>query len=220
MRTGRVGLAVMVAAVVAGSQTLPHHFTPQTVARADSVNANFGFLLNQITTLNARCDSVNTALRARCDSLAALKPSFPIGTVIASLRKPLAGGYLPGDSTWVLADGTPDVDDVGYRLDYLSGDTPDLRGVFLRGLNEGRTDGMQDPEGTGRTAGTSQADQFKSHEHRAHWSNAPPVSGGVWYDIWSFYGPLPYSTCPAMEAAGGSETRPKNVAVYYYVKVR
>lgn len=85
---------------------------------------------------------------------------------------------------------------------------PDLRGEFVRGWDDGRN---VDP---GRSFGSWQADQFRSHSHRFK-SGADSSSGsddesnstdlGNWQDGW-------------IEATGGSETRPRNIALHAIIK--
>ena len=66
--------------------------------------------------------------------------TLPIGTIISSMLKPATIGIKYGDK-WVLADGRR----VSPKSEYtkLTGETtlPDLRGMFIRGMNEGRKDG-------------------------------------------------------------------------------
>lgn len=81
---------------------------------------------------------------------------------------------------------------------------PELRGEFIRGMDAGR--GVD----TNRVLGSLQLDDLKSHSHSI-WGD---VNGGV-----GGWGRIP--TCSqggleawvSTEAAGGSETRPRNVAL-------
>lgn len=83
---------------------------------------------------------------------------------------------------------------------------PDCRGEFLRGLDDGR--GVD----TGRSLGSAQADEFKSHSHginlNAYLSGTPSGSsvgtGG--------------QSGVAISATGGTETRPRNVAMLACIK--
>jgi phage-related tail fiber protein len=84
---------------------------------------------------------------------------------------------------------------------------PDLRGEFLRGWDHGR--GV-DP---GREFGSWQADELKSHTHDyvgVRWedriqSGVNTERGGV-------------DLTKTTAATGGSETRPRNIAVMYIIK--
>jgi hypothetical protein len=217
----------LVLVVFAYGQTLTK-FAAGSVAKAGEVYGNDSLLLAK-----------NSALQAKCDSIANIKPTFPIGTVITSVRKPLSGGYMPGDSTWMLADGTPVITDVGYVTAYGSTSTPDLRGMFLRGLDVGRTDGYQDPD-VARTAGSVQRDTICSHAHDgvvggdgSHSHTIPltivgatnVTTGGSMADILqtaatAVGGTGAHTHTVAIYSTGGSETRPNNIAVYYYIKVK
>ena len=98
----------------------------------------------------------------------------------------------PVSSGWLPADGT-------------SG-TPDLRGEFIRGLDNGR--GVD----SGRTLASWQEDMFKSHTHSyTSYGSMQPQSGNstsVWYS----------TSAGKTGATGGSETRPRNVALIACVK--
>jgi hypothetical protein len=79
---------------------------------------------------------------------------------------------------------------------------PDLRGEFIRGLDNGR--GV-DP---GRSLGSSQADELKAHSHTV-WSIGYPsdaygYSGGGWFGD-------PYNKNSSV--TGGAESRPRNIAL-------
>ena len=84
---------------------------------------------------------------------------------------------------------------------------PDLRGAFVRGWDDAR--GL-DP---GRGLATYQDDAFASHTHTY---NMKSVTGG------SSQGGDPLNLGQATYttgAAGGTETRPKNYALYYCIKI-
>jgi len=86
---------------------------------------------------------------------------------------------------------------------------PDLRGEFIRGLDDGR--GVD----TGRSIGTSQADDLKSHVHSVP-GNTSNGSGSP-YRILSNTNSSPNVTNDTY-ATGGSETRPRNVAMLACIK--
>jgi microcystin-dependent protein len=83
---------------------------------------------------------------------------------------------------------------------------PDLRGMFVRGWDNGR--GVD----VGRNLGTSQDDELKSHAHT--WSAGSSDSTG----------PSPGSAGDIIvnnfttNSVGGTETRPKNIALVYCIK--
>lgn len=87
---------------------------------------------------------------------------------------------------------------------------PDLRGEFIRGWDAGRG------ADSGRSFGSFQADEFKSHTHqqkRDDNSGAQATSGG---NPDGAYGSLDIGPTGA---AGGSETRPRNIALLPCIKV-
>jgi hypothetical protein len=110
---------------------------------------------------------------------------------------------------------------------------PDLRGVFLRGLNvfdvnatvvdgehrgDPETDDYRSIGKNKRTVGDWQADQMIHHEHKFQFNG--PTQQPV-YD-----GRAPLNTefeklhKEDTEGGGfGPETRPRNIAIYYYVRV-
>lgn len=94
----------------------------------------------------------------------------PVATIVASTLDEVQFAKEMGEDNkvkplrlWVLADG---VDITGSDYAAITGRTkvPDLRGMFLRGLNVGRSDGLQDPDNA-RVLGSYQSDLFASHNH-------------------------------------------------------
>lgn len=82
---------------------------------------------------------------------------------------------------------------------------PDLRGEFLRGADRSR--GVD----SGRQIGTTQTDQFKGHSHG---SELVLKVGGAGLTNGAYYG----GTVEALAIEGGSETRPRNVAMTACIK--
>jgi len=89
---------------------------------------------------------------------------------------------------------------------------PDMRGYFARGWDHGA--GV-DP---GRTFGSTQADSFASHTHAMPSQWIVPNSGSLsGFYAGNSYSPTSYGSGPTL-ATGGTETRPKNVALMYIIK--
>jgi hypothetical protein len=152
---------------------------------------------------------------------------LPVGSIVASMLGPkefsdVAGdpnGPQPASSKWVPADGRS-VSGSQYTRLLGRSSVPDLRGLFLRGLNAFdpsvplRSSDQQDPD-SNRKAGEYQADLFRSHQHdySDHYvgGNGKDVQSGSSY-------PRP-TLKEKTEMTGGEETRPKNAAVYYYIRI-
>ena len=81
---------------------------------------------------------------------------------------------------------------------------PDLRGEFIRGWDDGR--GVD----SGRTFGTAQSDELRSHTHSMTFSRTG----------WDAYTGLNVGSGYTQQtgATGGNETRPRNIALLYCIK--
>ena len=84
---------------------------------------------------------------------------------------------------------------------------PDLRGEFVRGWDDGR--GVDN----GRALGSAQADEFKAHTHGGVPQRAGDNDRGgsvSWFSI---------DGIGQTESTGGSETRPRNIALLACIKI-
>jgi hypothetical protein len=106
--------------------------------------------------------------------------------------------------------------------------SPDLRGKFIRGLNlfysvgEPKIDfAKADPNGQGRNVGDYQADELNAHSHSAASSGGLAHAQTYGMGIQSNQGQQVDFMAPSItvNTTGGAETRPRNVAVYYYIKI-
>ena len=87
---------------------------------------------------------------------------------------------------------------------------PDLRGEFIRGWDNNR--GID----SGRSFATLQLDDFKSHSHNFIGDTRTGTQGN---DAIVENGRSPYySDANAVQPTGGSETRPRNIALIYCIK--
>jgi microcystin-dependent protein len=184
-----LSLASGLAPPAAAQTPVPHTFTAGTPARAADVNENFQAVVGQIAA------------------------AMPPGAVLAFVGATAPDGFL-------LCDGG-EVSRTTYAalfaiigISYGPGDgintfkLPDLRGEFIRGADGGR--GV-DP---GRALGTAQADELKTHTHAFKRAGQMAPTGI------DYYLPLQNGTDTAnvIGATGGTETRPRNVALNYIIK--
>jgi hypothetical protein len=135
-----------------------------------------------------------------------LSSDIPVGTIIASMLKPENMNSIT-KGTWVLADGR--IGTKNYQNVTKKSNLPDLRGNFLRGLRSG----------DGRYPGHFQNEMVKKHNHRGYDYKWVSFNKGVALATSKeepFYGINDTLT----GSYGGNETRPKNVAVYFYIKVK
>lgn len=118
---------------------------------------------------------------------------------------------------WVLADGR---DVTGSKYDTLilgglGGTVPDMRGQFLRGINNGRSDGQEDPDGE-RSPGHQQIDRVGEHYH-THPHLRQNGAGGSYGAVLDFDNPNNPVNTDAFNV--GLDSRPKNVAVNIFIKI-
>jgi len=125
--------------------------------------------------------------------------SDPVGTIVGWASSTAPTGWLEcnGQST------------SGYtELAALIGsNVPDLRGEFVRGWDNSA--GID----TGRTLGSTQSDEFKEHNHTiVSFGRVNVNPNGVQNPFYSRSGEEDTSS------VGGTETRPRNVALMYIIK--
>jgi hypothetical protein len=171
--------------------------------------------------------------------------TLPTGTVVASMLEFEKFQRLAGN-TWKPADGRK----ISAKSRYakVTGNTtlPDLRGMFLRGLNQfdprrgARRDKYKDPEGSGRKAGKPQNDATSLPKNKKSPFKGTAASAGDHSHVYfkalmaggrsgseeraspegSITGSAGAHTHEVLITSGGdSETRPVNIAVFYYIKI-
>ncbi|MEN8264654.1 MAG: hypothetical protein ABFR82_14470 [Nitrospirota bacterium] len=171
-----------------------------------------------------------------------LPMDFPVGTIISSML-PYKKFQKAAGALWKPADGR----NVSARSRYtkLTGKKtlPDLRGMFLRGLNQfdplkgPRLDNYRDPEGKGRKAGSLQlnatclpnesftATAVSTGEHKHIYSGALTKgvkSGsheGASSEMSRTGSTGEHDHNVLIDGGGDMETRPNNITVYYYIKI-
>jgi hypothetical protein len=191
---------------------------------------------------------------------AGFNKDIPVGTVVTSFlnwtefqsitqnnsANPAGPFWSSRFSKWAPADGRS-VPNSKFSTAASQPNVPDLRGMFLRGLNS--FDPADEPSPVDntrrdpdpRTRGSYQGDSFKSHNHGGGTGvDTPDHSHG--------FGGYPYGTnygnnntamnlnvspngfyrrtdgantrhTHVINGDGGAETRPKNIALFYYVRI-
>ena len=176
------------------TRTINHAFATQAEAEAGTAT-----------------DKPMNALRTK-QAIDALAPNaLPVGTTIIWNDDTPPDDYLEEDGSAISRTTFADLFSV-LGSTYGSGDgtttfnLPDLRGEFIRGWDNGA--GVD----SGRSLGSSQADEFKSHTHG--------VEGNV--GTGSGLGLVPDGSTIFVqtESSGGSETRPRNIAKMFCIKYR
>ncbi len=162
----------------------------------------------------------------------------PIGSVISSVLEPdkfyvatAANEHSPGNvwtsskSKWAPADGRAVPGSQFEKIASVSY-VPDLRGMFVRGLDVmdhtppvPLDPNHRDPDTT-RTVGTYQADAFKKHSHQyREWHWTVPTGNGPYGDgLTANPGNHPLETTEN-DPGDPNETRPQNIALYYYIRI-
>ena len=240
----KAGITVLVllllsAGYIIFSVSKPNTFHEGDTITAEEMNENFDALYAKVTELEAIIDNP-------------ILGNVPAGTIL-----PFGGDVDKIPEGWLLCDGSPysgyefpDLFDViGMNFGSVGGtvfNVPDLRGMFLRGVDSGEG---HDPNRTDRTAlkpggntgdniGSMQTDALQGHRHyivtpsgtprtqlNSHVSNA---SGYYFQDNNITQGNTDdckgtfYIGDPLTSEYGNirisTETRPKNVYVHYIIK--
>lgn len=150
-----------------------------------------------------------------------------IGDIKYSLLPP--DEFLPINTGWVLMDGQSIK---GTPLSTLLAidSIPDARGMFIRGMNEKRNDGKGNPEP--KKLGEYQEDKIVFHKHDVlkantvveihHKENGEKgIYGGNTATMFEDgNNKSAYTTLNQDVSMGAPETRPKNISVYIYVKIK
>lgn len=156
----------------------------------------------------------DTYTKPEIEAIVAQASALPVGALVPFPKAAVTPGFLELDGSVQSVVTYPDLfaylgttfntggEGAGYfRL-------PESRGEFLRGWDHGR--GVD----AGRALGSYQADELKSHSHAQKDQTVLAEGAGVGIAG----GSSPYSMGGNTKATGGSETRPRNVAVMWCIK--
>jgi hypothetical protein len=159
----------------------------------------------------------------------------PIGTIIISeldyqsflsVNSDPQTNFDINKSTWAPCDGRQVT---GSKYGAKRNNVPDLRGLFVRGINDMGVAGAPPsiPDRLNDTpnviAGQFQSDAFEAHTHNANLKlGAEPLDGGARANSAAgSHGSVSPSWVSEslVTSRGDNETRPKNLTIYYYIKI-
>ncbi|MDD5377326.1 MAG: hypothetical protein PHH16_04405 [Candidatus Gracilibacteria bacterium] len=183
------GTLIVLSVAYAAYQTIS---SSEYASGAAVSSALMGKIVGNIDILNTRLTSAETTIASQATTIASMNTTIstlaPTGAVVAFNLSSCPTG-------WSLADGA-------------SG-RPDLRGEFIRGLDNGR--GVD----SGRTIGSSQSQQtlIRMSPDGSIVSGNIQLSGAG--NTYRFENNGPYG---GVNSSTTSETRPRNVALLYCIK--
>lgn len=204
------------ALVASLSSSAPSEFTAfRLIGRMIVMNVNSTF----------RVVLANTSLNISLSDL------NPIGMVVSSMLTEDQFQRLNG-SGWILMDGRS-VAGSTYANITGSNNIPDARGLVLRGKNNGRGDGSQNPDGDS-ALGLYQGDAYASHKHGitlSHEANGGKDASG-WPAV-DLSGPIVFhnefqtsgdssqtnGAGTPLHNSGGNETRMRNITVNHFIRI-
>lgn len=203
--------------------------------RLNEMERKLVVLIDLMSKQEQQLTKVDSILHAALDT--------PVGTIVSSFlsvdqfyeatksneRSP-GNKWTSAKSKWCPADGRPVPDSLFQKITSVR-KVPDLRGMFLRGLNvmDSVPQVPLDPDDSDpedRKVGSYQSDEIKMHTHElqnAKFKYLEPhisdqVQGGN-YAHRPFPAEANIKTKEYGENLSGKETRPKNIAVYYYIRI-
>lgn len=160
--------------------------------------------------------------------------TIPSGTIIAFGGEEIPAGWLLCDGSAYSSTNYPDLFQ-SISTNYGTGESqgnfnvPDLRGMFLRGVN-GTSANDPDVESrvsmnggkAGNNLGSYQADDFASHTHFQSYTTYQQNPINSWNTPFSILNTdgsgQKVSSQPSTSSSGGNESRPKNVYVNFIIK--
>jgi hypothetical protein len=217
---------------------VPYAFFADSTARAGvallSQNAERAEVADSSVRAATATFAMSTTTAQRSDSARIATNGVPVGTIISYFGEVTDSIANTG---WLVCRGqsTSGYPQLGLLIGPL---VPDLRGMFLRGANLGRSDSLADPAvrlgGTPlQKIGSVQTDAFEAHNHTNDPPGPVPVgsyglvrrsAGGDTSTVASTdstgsgFQPSVTETPRSIPIQGGSETRPNNIAIHWLIK--
>jgi microcystin-dependent protein len=129
------------------------------------------------------------------------------GDVISRATYPKLWAYAQASGNLAASEGAKQAGQFGPGNGSSTFSIPDLRGEFVRGWDDGAS---IDP---GRGIGTEQVSQVEAHTH-----SLPPLISSPGAGSTSGFASGFFSSPQGTGSFGGTETRPRNVALLYCIK--
>ena len=182
--------------------------TGVTAVGSGVVLQNNGSPVGAAATLNFSTGLTVSTVSAGIATISTISSEI-VGSVISVASSTAPTGYLKANGASLSTTTYASLfAAIGYTFGGSGGSfsVPDLRGEFIRGWADDRA------VDTGRGFGSSQADDFKSHTH-----NIPAYNDSDGGFIDSAAGNSLVSNVTS-GSTGGTETRPRNIALLYCIK--
>jgi len=186
--------------------------------------------------------SASAAIAASKLSTAAQQALLPAGAIMPFAMNSAPAGWLAANGTEYAKTGTYaalfEAISTTYGETNGSGGAgtshfrvPDLRGYFVRGVGVAGQNGTNSDGTASGTFGTKQADELKAHTHGVtdpgHTHGTDPYATNQAGSQIGYTSPLTSrfgddtgssTTGISIQSTGGTETRPKNIAMLYCIK--
>jgi hypothetical protein len=160
--------------------------------------------------------AMSSADKTKLDNIVA-NSGVPAGAVMAFAMSSAPAGWLAANGASISTGGANAAlfAAIGYEFGGSGGsfNVPDLRGYFVRGWGVVGRNGANSDGTVSGGFGDKQADEFKAHTHSL------PVIAGSDGDDGSDSILKARNGAGVSGSAGGTETRPKNIAMLYCIKL-
>jgi hypothetical protein len=155
---------------------------------------------------------------------------LPVGSIVPSMLRATEFFQVAGESgcelpncKWTLADGKA-VPKTRYATLTDNKPVPDLRGIFLRGKSNGRSDGkgnINDSSGKVEDLdlGGYQEDMLQDHIHDFNRGGQGKYDGDYSQWVTENAGQPREQTYSITSGKHGAETRPRSVTVNYFIRI-
>jgi hypothetical protein len=200
--------------VISTNQVLANNGTLQGLTLGtNQFVGNTGSGLAAVTLIGGNGISLSTTSTTLSVNL--IGSGVPTGAIMSFYLAAAPSGWRDCDGTTIANSG-----ETAALFALIGATLPNLQGQFIRGLTTNLARTSLDPLSATRTLGSTQADTLKDHSHEYTrltvidtGNDSPDGNGKRW--------PSETSTTAGVKSPndGGTETRPKNIALRYCIKL-